>query len=167
MTIKKEKNLSKIYTICKIHIYRFMSKQTFVYLARGNTIEGKRQCMVIVPMRYEDNLLGFIQLLQPPESITNSDCWTPNNHILNYGYAHCTVNHFQNFVNPVTNEHTQRIVSLWRLCKLFLQLQYYNKFSEIEKYIAEWCFRYNHNKKMYTILQEILKYNIFKEADHF
>ena len=113
--------------------------------------------MVTVPKRDEDNLLPIIQSWCPAGSIINSDCWAAYNNIPNYGYAHCTVNHSENFVDPITNEHTQRIESLWRQCKLFLQLHYYNKFSELEKYIAEWCFRYNHGKNMVTILHEILK----------
>lgn len=129
--------------------------QTWVFGACDDQCGG-RVYMVLVPKRDEDTLLPIIQSWCPEGSIINSDCWAAYRNIPNFGYAHCTVNHSENFVDPDTNEHTQRIEGLWHQAKLFLQSHCYNKSSEIEHYIAEWCFRYNHHKNMMEILKEIL-----------
>ena len=132
---------------------RILKSQTWVFGACDDN-PGGRVYMVAVEKRNEDTLLPIIQSWCPAGSIINSDCWNAYNNIPAYGFHHFTVNHSENFV--VTKEHTQRIESLWHQCKLWMNNHFYNKSSETEKYIGEWCFRYNHQKDMRSILNEIL-----------
>lgn len=129
--------------------------QRWVFGACDNA-RGGRVYMVTVEKRNEDNLIPIIQSWCPQGSIINSDCWSAYRNLNNYGFPHCTVNHSENFVDPLTLEHTQRIEALWHQCKWFLQTHYYNKGSSIEEYIGEWCFRYNHQKDMLQIMKAIL-----------
>lgn len=99
--------------------------------------------MVPVLKRDENTLVPIIQSWCPQGGIINSDCWFAYNNLDNYGFELYTVNHSQNFVNPVTEEHTQRIESLWNSAKNFLRKHYYRSHEHLEAYIAEWCFRYN------------------------
>ena len=115
--------------------------------------------MVVVQKKDEDTLLPIIQSWCREGSIINSYCWVAYRNIENFGYGHCTVNHSENFVDPHTNEHTQRIGDLWSHLKFFLQTHCYNKNSEIEHYVQERCFRNNHHKNRKEILKEIIKIN--------
>ena len=42
-----------------------------------------------------------------------SDCWKSYKAISQHGYTHQTVNHSHNFVDPITQAHTQNIENLW------------------------------------------------------
>ena len=111
--------------------------------------------MVPVIRRDSNTLVPIIQSWCPPGCIINSDCWVAYNNLDNYGFEHYTVNHSQNFVNPVTLEHTQRIESLWKSAKSFLRNHHYKSHLHLEEYIAEWCFRYNNNFDIIQIIQKI------------
>jgi len=50
--------------------------------------------------------------------IIHSDGWPAYNGIVKYGYTHNIVNHSEHFVDPHTQEHTQRIEGLWRPLRL-------------------------------------------------
>lgn len=110
--------------------------QRWVFGACDNN-RGGRVYMMTVEKRDQDNLLPIIQSWCPGGCIINSDCWPAYRNLENYGFPHCAVNHSENFVNPITLEHTQRIEALWHQCKLFLQTHFYNKSSKLEHYIGE------------------------------
>lgn len=132
-----------------------IKQQRWVFGACDNN-RGGRVYMVTVPKRNEANLLPIIQSWCPGGSIINSDCWGAYHNLQANGFNHFTVNHSQNFVDPITQEHTQRIESLWKQCKMFLNTHYYNKSTDLDMYIGEFCFRYNHNKDMFQIANAIL-----------
>lgn len=115
--------------------------------------------MIPVVKRDEEHLIPIIQSWCPQNGIINSDCWAAYNNLDQYGFDHYTVNHSQNFVNPITEEHTQRIESLWNSAKNFLRNHHYNYHVHLEKYIAEWCFRYNNKYDTLRILKELSKIN--------
>ena len=120
---------------------------------------GGNVYMIPVLHRDANTLIPIIQSWCPPGCIINSDCWAAYNNLDNYGFAHFTVNHSTNFVNPITLEHTQRIESLWRSAKNFLRKHHYISHQHIEEYVAEWCFRYNNNYDTFQIIQKISSIN--------
>lgn len=115
--------------------------------------------MIPVIKRDANTLVPIIQSWCPPGGIINSDCWGAYNNLDQLGFEHYTVNHSQNFVNPITEEHTQRIESLWNSAKDFLRQHHYNSHEHLEQYIAEWCFRYNNDYNTFKIIQQISKVN--------
>ena len=46
-----------------------------------------------------------------------SDMWAGYKNLDKYGYNHVTVNHSENFVDPTTGAHTQKIEGAWHLLK--------------------------------------------------
>ena len=54
-----------------------------------------------------------------------------------------TVNHSENFVDPITKVNTQKIESTWNSIKKFLDRNCYKSRSNLERYVHEWCFRRN------------------------
>lgn len=119
--------------------------------------KGGSVYMVPVEHRDEATLVPIIQSWAQNGTIINSDGWASYNNLENYGFPHYVVNHSENFVNPVTKEHTQRIESLWKSAKDFLRIHHYNCHLYLNWYIAEWCFRYNNNNDLYKIIQAIMK----------
>lgn len=84
---------------------------------------GTRQDRTIL----EHNLPGFRQgsyitytceLHSPvgvaPGSIIVTDCWRAYNTLAQYHIDHYTVNHTQNFVEPLTQAHTNTVERKWR-----------------------------------------------------
>ena len=144
-----------------------MSRSTKTVLGRGNTIvvgqvmslyrylelampkmggdvydpSCKKGCQY--PGTYNSVLVPPHRPRPLPGGIVNSDCWAAYNNLDQYGIQHYIVNHTQNLINPLTDEHTQHIESLWCCAKKFFSNHHYNSHENLEKYIAEWCFRYN------------------------
>lgn len=75
--------------------------------------------LVLVDQRDAATLLPIIQQYVLPGSTVMSDLWRAYGGIqaLPEGYAHQTVNHSQNFVDPITGAHTQKIENTWMCFK--------------------------------------------------
>ena len=72
-----------------------------------------------------------------------SDQWKAYDSLCNYGFIHKTINHSENFVDPITKVNTQKIEGTWNLIKNFLKKHNYRDRNHLESYIHEWCFRRN------------------------
>ncbi|XP_022175067.1 uncharacterized protein LOC111037022 isoform X1 [Myzus persicae] len=72
----------------------------------------------VVEKRDKQTLHDIIKREVVLGSIIHSDGWPAYNGIAQYGFTHNTVNHSENFVDPLTQAHTQRIESLWRPLRL-------------------------------------------------
>ena len=70
--------------------------------------------IVSVPDRKKETLLKIIKTWVHPGSIIITDCWNGYLDLQLHGYRHFVVNHSENFVDPTSLAHTQRIESLWR-----------------------------------------------------
>ncbi|KAL3105682.1 hypothetical protein niasHT_021565 [Heterodera trifolii] len=88
----------------------------------GGTERGHPERCFIVPVQRRNaaTLLPLIEQHIEAGSIIHSDMWRAYGGIprLPNGYQHFTVNHQQNFIDPVTGTHTQSIESLWQKMKL-------------------------------------------------
>ncbi len=86
----------------------------------GGIERGTNNCFFeTVHSRDSATLLPIIQRWVEPGTIIYSDCWKAYNGIsqLPENYTHLTVNHSENFVDPVTGAHTQGIESRWHALK--------------------------------------------------
>ena len=62
---------------------------------------------------YEPTLLPIIQNYVAPGTTIITDKWKAYINLQNHGYVHLDVNHSQNFVDPESGAHTNRIEGTW------------------------------------------------------
>lgn len=93
----------------------------------------------IVPNRSSAVLLPIISRVCRPGSIIYSDEWRAYNSISDF--AHFTVNHSLNFVNPETGVHTQNIESYWNKIKLNFKTMKGVKKSDASSFLIEFMWR--------------------------
>lgn len=81
----------------------------------GGIERGSRNIfLATVDSRDEQTLMKVLQDNVLPGTHVITDCWKSYNNLEKYGYQHSTVNHSQNFVDPVSGAHTQNIEREWR-----------------------------------------------------
>lgn len=93
----------------------------------GGIERGSGRCFIeAVEHRNAETLLPILQKYVLPGSVIISDLWRAYFRIeeLPYGYRHFTVNHSENFVDPLTGACTNTIESTWQKFKVFLFLSY-------------------------------------------
>jgi len=83
----------------------------------GGIERGSRNFFIVpVESRNTETLLTIIKERIVDGKTIMSDCWKAYNCLDDEGYKHQAVNHFMNFVNSVTQAHTQNVDRLWRSC---------------------------------------------------
>lgn len=111
----------------------------------GGVERGNHQRCFVVPVerRNAATLLPLIEEHIAPGSIIHSDMWRAYGGIPNlpHGYQHFTVNHTQNFVNPITGAHTQSIESMWQKVKSRAKKQFGDSRTLFETYLPEYLWR--------------------------
>ncbi|XP_076622909.1 uncharacterized protein LOC143342669 [Colletes latitarsis] len=73
-----------------------------------------------------------------------SDCWKAYDCLNTEGYIHLKVNHKINFVDPMTEAHTQHIERIWRETRANIP-RYGTRSYHYIGYIAEFMFRRTYN----------------------
>jgi hypothetical protein len=71
-----------------------------------------------IQKRVKVTLHNIIQREVIAGSTIHSDGWSGYNGLSDLWYSHNIVNHSENFVDPISKAHTQRIESLWRPLRL-------------------------------------------------
>ena len=79
-------------------------------------------CLLIVRNRSAEELIPLIQGVVLPGSTIMSDQWAAYNSLGTLGHTHYTVNHTENFVDPVPGAHTQTNESFWVSLNLSLRI---------------------------------------------
>ena len=78
----------------------------------------------------------------------NTDEWGAYNKLNSMGYDHDTVKHGQKqYVKytPTADVHTNTIEGFWGNFKMGIKGNHHHiSFKHLDKYLAEWSFRYNH-----------------------
>ena len=100
--------------------------------------------MKIVPDRAQETLLTCIKENIRPKTTIISDCFASYKNIKmlhGYDYIHYTVNHSQNFVDPVTKKHTQNIENTWFLLKMRNKRQCGTARNMLQSYLCEFVWR--------------------------
>ena len=132
--------------------------QTDIWVFGGICIETQEVFATVVTQRTSNVLLT--ELCNHVNDYTKvvSDCWPAYHGITNIPqrhYAHGTVNHKYNFVDPATCDHTQNIERYWRTLKFDKLLYGYWERNEIQTHVAEAVWRHN---------VKIKRQNAFKKA---
>lgn len=104
--------------------------------------DSKRFRLIPCPGNKRDaaTLFPIIQQNISPGTTINSDKWKAYARLNSSGFYHFTVNHSENFVDPVTGAHTQTIESSWRPLKLRLISRGIRK-RDIGDRLMEYLFR--------------------------
>lgn len=110
--------------------------------------------------RSEATLLEVIKRRIRPGTTIISDCWRSYCNLSDHGFIHQTVNHSENFVDPVTGAHTQTIEALWGALKRFLRSIGRNLGAHLEEYIYEFIYRRKHGRHVLdAILSDVAKFH--------
>ena len=80
----------------------------------GYDQQTKHGFLVPVPRRDAATLLPIIQQWVLPNTTIWSDMWAAYNQLPQLGYQHGTVNHTNNFVDPVSGVCTNRVEAMWQ-----------------------------------------------------
>jgi len=105
---------TKMTTLLKKRNYGTRMEDSWVFGLCGN-YEAR---YFVVKKRDKQTLHDIIKREDVLGSIIYSDGWSAYNGIAQYGYTRNTVNHSENFVDSLTQAHTQRIERLWRPLRL-------------------------------------------------
>ena len=93
--------------------------------------------MFVVQRRDAATLMPLIMQHINQKTEIHSDEWRAYNRIKHEEYDHYTVNHTENFVDPVTGRHTQLIECLWNVAKTEIDKRAMGKSESIlEGYLA-------------------------------
>ena len=102
--------------------------------------------LVVVPDRTSATLVPIIQQYVRRGSVIHTDEWAAYSCLSQHGYTHGTVNHSQNFVNPLTGVHTNSIEGTWTRAKA--KLKSHGTSNDLfPSYLAEYIWRRKYGKE--------------------
>lgn len=117
--------------------------------------------------RSADELIPKIIRVVLPGTTVMSDEWAAYSSLSRRGYHHLTVNHSQNFVDPVTGSHTQTIEGFWSNSKVYFKRMHGVKSPQIPAHLDEIMFRWNHKTEdiFSLMLQQIANFYPVEETN--
>ena len=105
----------------------------------GGICRKTRECfMYTAPDRRAATLLPIVQGSIRPGTTITSDMWAAYDGIQAMGYAHLTVNHTYEFVDPITGAHTQNVENSWKNAKQSNKKRNGTHHSMLDSYLCEW-----------------------------
>ena len=131
-------------TTRKQHVGRLpRTAQIWVF---GGICEETGECFCeVVPDRRRGTLVPLIEKHVRPGTHVKSDGWGAYRGLDNYKgvspYAHSTVNHRMNFVNPQDGTHTQKVERMWRDLKDKKKRANGVPRAYLTEYVKEWMWR--------------------------
>jgi ISXO2-like transposase domain len=136
---------------------------------RGHSVDGvwifggvertpeRKMFLVEVPDRSEDTLLHYIGQHIRQGSIIYSDLWRGYSNITSrLSMRHYTVNHSENFVDPITGVHTNSIEGNWAGLKRRIPVRCRVR-SSISEHLLENIWRRNHENSLWDSFLLALK----------
>lgn len=94
--------------------------------------------------RSADELIPKINRVVLPGTTIMSDEWAADRSLSRRGFRHLTVNHSENFADPVTGSHTQTIEGFWANAKTHFKEMHGVKATQLPAHLDETMFRWNH-----------------------
>lgn len=102
----------------KFYRGRAIKNEIWVFGIADTSFTPCKVFLQVVPNRTANTLLPLIHQHCRPGSIIYSDMWRAYNELANSKFfSYASVNHSENFVDPITNVHTQHIESFWAKAK--------------------------------------------------
>jgi hypothetical protein len=100
-------------------MYASAKKNNLGHLVREQWVFSAREvdsldCLFPVENRARETLLPLILENIRPGSIITSDVWAANGDLSNFGYTHLVVDHFENFVDPISGATTNHVKNMWQ-----------------------------------------------------
>ena len=113
----------------------------------GGIQRGTRFCFLEeVPSRDAQTIIPLIQKWVAPGTTIMTDEWRAYHQLNHLGYLHITVNHSQQFVDPITGAHTQNVESMWARTKQKFKKMYGTSAALKPSYLAEFMWRERYGK---------------------
>ncbi|KCZ78255.1 hypothetical protein H311_00718, partial [Anncaliia algerae PRA109] len=107
--------------------------------------------------RSSDTLKSIIQEKILPGTLIISDEWRGYWGLEELGYFHCTVNHSQNFICPLTGANTQLIENTWGWMKRRIRNRGLNKNGDLTLIFAEFLFKKKYKEETFITILKNLK----------
>uniref|UniRef100_A0A0L8GBQ3 ISXO2-like transposase domain-containing protein n=1 Tax=Octopus bimaculoides TaxID=37653 RepID=A0A0L8GBQ3_OCTBM len=118
-----------------------------------------RRCfLVAVEDRSADTLLEIIQERILPGTTIISDLWRSYNTLIQLGYRHLTVNHYINFVVPVTFATTNHIECLWKHVKNRNKSENGTARNLLQSHLIEFMWHYEFKDEIFGKLLEQIRH---------
>jgi transposase-like protein len=113
--------------------------------------------IVLIPVNKRDSnsLISLIKQYVLPGSIIYTDGWRGYARLSEYNYQHFIVNHSKNFVDPITNIHTNTIEGNWSSLKSEIPKRYRTK-GLIDLYLLIYMLKRNINGDIFEYLLNLL-----------
>uniref|UniRef100_A0A0L8FFR9 ISXO2-like transposase domain-containing protein n=1 Tax=Octopus bimaculoides TaxID=37653 RepID=A0A0L8FFR9_OCTBM len=147
--------------MCKRKHNRGRTPQERWSFGRWDT-EDKIGFLVFVNDCSSETLLPLIRKYIKPGTTIHSDCWSGYNGIaeidVELRYSHFKVNHRENFVDPVTNVHTNSVECYWRNAKSRFKSMMGVHTNMIESYLDEFLWREKYGKTGDECFWNVLKH---------
>lgn len=123
--------------------------------------ENREVFLYAVPDRTAETLTECIKNSIRPGTTIYSDLWRSYNglkKIPGMRYKHFTVNHSENFVDPKTGAHTQRIESLWASIKRRNKNECGTRRTLFDSYLCEFIYRRRYeNRDIFECILESMR----------
>ena len=121
----------------------------------GYESSSKRSFFVPVENRNRVTLHNLILTYIRPGSIIMSDEWAAYGNLAEYGYVHFTVNHSENYVDPVTGATTNHVESVWQKLKVAHVKRYGTARSTLDSHPFEFLWRQRFGRSFKIFIEHV------------
>ncbi|KCZ81950.1 hypothetical protein H312_00593 [Anncaliia algerae PRA339] len=132
------------------------------WVVGGVDVSTKEFFFVEVINRNSDTLKGIILDKIYPGSLIVTDEWRGYWGLEILGYHHCTVNHSQNFVCPLTGANTQLIENTWGWMKKRIRNRSLNRNGDLTLIFSEFLFKKKYKEDSFIKILRSLENSIEK-----
>ena len=116
--------------------------------------------LISIPDRSRESIEKAIQEWVEPGTIIITDCLRSYDHLEELGYHHFNVNHSENFVDPVTSAHTERIEGLWHWIRSNAIPRSGCQLHEIDFYLAAYLYRRTINDNISQFFKDLCEVSL-------